>query len=199
MRGDELSHEIDSMVGNSCYRCHMRCTDHDRATGCHARTTLCRDAQGPGHRARLHRASRPMRLRHKLQGRLLIHGRALNRQVLPPHAQRPPQPCLRVHTNSPNHIALHCMEPMQFVVHLCAHACSCGYDQQGEKEELEVDGILGIGRGTGDLVSQLKQQGLITENVVGHCLSSHGGGYLFFGGDVPSTGVTWLPMVQEYT
>ncbi|KAM3293612.1 hypothetical protein ACQJBY_036887 [Aegilops geniculata] len=78
-------------------------------------------------------------------------------------------------------------------------AFGCGYDQQGEQEELEVDGILGIGRGTGDLVSQLKQQGLITENVVGHCLSSHGGGYLFFGGDVPSTGVTWLPMVQEDT
>ncbi|KAI4997629.1 hypothetical protein ZWY2020_052971 [Hordeum vulgare] len=77
---------------------------------------------------------------------------------------------------------------------------ACGYDRQGDKEELDVDGILGIGRGMGDLVSQLKQQGWITENVVGHCLSSLGGGYLFFGGDnVPSTGVTWLPMLQEYT
>ncbi|KAK1646531.1 hypothetical protein QYE76_064336 [Lolium multiflorum] len=55
-------------------------------------------------------------------------------------------------------------------------------------------------RGTGDFTSQLKQQGIITENVVGHCISIHGGGFLFFGGDsnmVPTSGITWLPMAQR--
>lgn len=87
---------------------------------------------------------------------------------------------------------------------LFAHACSCGYDQkvkpgqEGREAEMPADGVLGIGRGTGDLASQLKQQGMITENVIGHCLGIQGGGYLFFGGEeVPSSVVTWVPMVSN--
>jgi hypothetical protein len=52
-----------------------------------------------------------------------------------------------------------------------------------------------------DFASQLKRRGMIAENVVGHCLGIHGGGFLFFGRDsdrIPSDGVTWLPMVKEY-
>ncbi|XP_044368779.1 aspartic proteinase Asp1 isoform X2 [Triticum aestivum] len=81
-------------------------------------------------------------------------------------------------------------------------AFGCGYDQEGGKEAgkspVEADGVLGIGKGTGDLVSQLKQQGIIVDNIFGHCLGVHGGGFLFFGGDrVPSAGVTWVPMAQN--
>ncbi|PNT64025.1 hypothetical protein BRADI_4g23654v3 [Brachypodium distachyon] len=74
----------------------------------------------------------------------------------------------------------------------------CGYDQEGGKAEMPVDGVLGIGRGTRDLASQLKQQGAIAENVIGHCLRIQGGGYLFFGHEkVPSSVVTWVPMVPN--
>ncbi|KAI4997630.1 aspartic proteinase Asp1-like [Hordeum vulgare subsp. vulgare] len=81
-------------------------------------------------------------------------------------------------------------------------AFGCGYDQEGGQEAragpVEVDGVLGIGRGTGDLVSQLRQQGIITQHIFGHCLGVRGGGFLFFGGDrVPSAGVTWVPMAQN--
>lgn len=83
---------------------------------------------------------------------------------------------------------------------ICAHMhAAADMTSKVIKKSWTWTASLGSGRGTGDLVSQLKQQGLITENVVGHCLSSHGGGYLFFVGDVPSTSVTWLPMLQEYT
>ncbi|KAL5676751.1 hypothetical protein ACJX0J_012882, partial [Zea mays] len=76
----------------------------------------------------------------------------------------------------------------------------CGYDQQVGKNgavQAAIDGMLGLGRGSVSLVSQLKQQG-ITKNVVGHCLSTNGGGFLFFGDDVvPSSRVTWVPMAQR--
>ncbi|CAM0874781.1 unnamed protein product [Alopecurus aequalis] len=80
-------------------------------------------------------------------------------------------------------------------------AFGCGYYQVGGLDERPVDGVLGVGKGTGNFVSQLKQQGMIDENVVGHCLSFHGGGFLFFGRDsdrIPSADVTWLPMVKDY-
>ncbi|XP_021317604.1 aspartic proteinase Asp1 [Sorghum bicolor] len=79
-------------------------------------------------------------------------------------------------------------------------AFGCGYDQmQGPKkkapEKVPVDGILGLGRGSVDLVSQLKHSGAVSKNVIGHCLSSKGGGYLFIGEEnVPSSHVTWVPM-----
>jgi hypothetical protein len=79
----------------------------------------------------------------------------------------------------------------------CLH--SCGYDQQvgkNNEKSSRTDGLLGLGRGSVGLVSQLKQQG-ITKNVLGHCMSTKGGGFLFFGdGIVPKSGVTWVPMAR---
>ncbi|EEC67807.1 hypothetical protein OsI_35373 [Oryza sativa Indica Group] len=76
----------------------------------------------------------------------------------------------------------------------------CGYDQQVGKNgaaPATTDGLLGLGRGSVSLLSQLKQQG-ITKNVLGHCLSTSGGGFLFFGDDmVPTSRVTWVPMVRS--
>jgi len=60
-----------------------------------------------------------------------------------------------------------------------------------------TDGLLGLGRGSVNLLSQLKQQG-VTKNVLGHCLSTKGGGFLFFGDDiVPTSRVTWVPMARS--
>ncbi|KAL6272497.1 hypothetical protein ACE6H2_023189 [Prunus campanulata] len=50
------------------------------------------------------------------------------------------------------------------------------------------------GNGKVSIVSQLSHLGL-TRNVVGHCLSGQGGGFLCFGADlVPSSGVIWTSM-----
>uniref|UniRef100_A0A0E0F344 Aspartic proteinase Asp1 n=2 Tax=Oryza meridionalis TaxID=40149 RepID=A0A0E0F344_9ORYZ len=80
-------------------------------------------------------------------------------------------------------------------------AFGCGYDQ-GKKNRnvpVPVDGILGLGRGKVTLLSQLKSQGVITKHVLGHCISSKGGGFLFFGdAQVPTSGVTWTPMNREH-
>uniref|UniRef100_A0A0A9GT24 Aspartic proteinase Asp1 n=1 Tax=Arundo donax TaxID=35708 RepID=A0A0A9GT24_ARUDO len=76
----------------------------------------------------------------------------------------------------------------------------CGYDQQVGKNgavQATTDGLLGLGRGSVSLLSQIKQQG-ITKNVLGHCLSTNGGGFLFFGDDmVPTSRVTWVPMARS--
>uniref|UniRef100_A0ACD5WA95 Uncharacterized protein n=1 Tax=Avena sativa TaxID=4498 RepID=A0ACD5WA95_AVESA len=76
----------------------------------------------------------------------------------------------------------------------------CGYDQQVGKNgvaQAATDGLLGLGKGSISLVSQLNQQG-ITKNVIGHCLSTNGGGFLFFGDDViPTSLATWVPMVRS--
>ncbi|KAM0900997.1 hypothetical protein ACQ4PT_020275 [Festuca glaucescens] len=75
----------------------------------------------------------------------------------------------------------------------------CGYDQQVGKNgavQTATDGLLGLGRGSVSLVSQLKQQG-VTKNVLGHCLSKNGGGFLYFGDDIVSTSrATWVPMAR---
>uniref|UniRef100_A0A0D9XPU8 Peptidase A1 domain-containing protein n=1 Tax=Leersia perrieri TaxID=77586 RepID=A0A0D9XPU8_9ORYZ len=73
----------------------------------------------------------------------------------------------------------------------------CGYDQGKENANVLslVDGVLGLGRGRVTLLSQLKSQGVITKNVMGHCISSKGGGFLFLGdAEVPASGVTWFPL-----
>ncbi|KAM0861426.1 hypothetical protein ACQ4PT_045908 [Festuca glaucescens] len=79
-------------------------------------------------------------------------------------------------------------------------AFGCGYDQQVGKNgaaQAATDGLLGLGKGSVSLLSQLKQQG-ITKNVIGHCLSTNGGGFLFFGDDVvPTSRATWAPMVRS--
>ncbi|XP_028771297.1 aspartic proteinase Asp1 [Neltuma alba] len=70
----------------------------------------------------------------------------------------------------------------------------CGYDQVFPAYSYHaVDGVLGLGRGRASLISQLSSQGLL-RNVVGHCLSSYGGGYMFFGDVSESSRVTWTPM-----
>ncbi|KAK1628236.1 hypothetical protein QYE76_002551 [Lolium multiflorum] len=78
-------------------------------------------------------------------------------------------------------------------------AFGCGYDQEvgSSTEVAPTDGVLGLGSGSISLVSQLKQHG-ITKNVVGHCLSMRGGGFLFFGDNlVPYSRATWVPMVRS--
>ncbi|XP_042509561.1 aspartic proteinase Asp1-like [Macadamia integrifolia] len=89
--------------------------------------------------------------------------------------------------------------PLRFTdgsVHTPRLAFGCGYDQQSPSmgSVRPTDGILGLSNGGVSIISQLKIQGL-TKNVIGHCLSGLGGGYLFFGDDfVPSSGVVWTPL-----
>lgn len=78
-------------------------------------------------------------------------------------------------------------------------ALGCGYDQIPGGPYQPSDGVLGLGKGKSSIVSQLRNQGLV-RNVVGHCFSARGGGFLFFGDDVydPSR-VVWTPMSRDYT
>ncbi|KAI9114474.1 hypothetical protein K1719_014702 [Acacia pycnantha] len=70
----------------------------------------------------------------------------------------------------------------------------CGYDQVFPAYSYHaVDGVLGLGRGRSSLISQLSNQGLL-RNVVGHCLGTHGGGYMFFGDISETSRVTWTHM-----
>ncbi|URD92784.1 aspartic proteinase [Musa troglodytarum] len=72
----------------------------------------------------------------------------------------------------------------------------CGYNQQLTSPNIPAltDGVLGLGTGKVSVLSQLSDRGA-TKNVVGHCFSAKGGGYLFFGDDlVPSSRMTWAPM-----
>lgn len=77
-------------------------------------------------------------------------------------------------------------------------AIGCGYDQIPGSSHHPLDGVLGLGKGKISMVSQLSDQGL-TQNVVGHCLSGQGGGYIFFGDNVyDSSRVVWTPMSRDY-
>ncbi|XP_016555639.2 aspartic proteinase Asp1 isoform X1 [Capsicum annuum] len=74
----------------------------------------------------------------------------------------------------------------------------CGYDQEvpASAHAPFTDGILGLGSGKASVVSQMSSMGLI-RNVIGHCLSGQGGGFLFLGDDVvPSSGIVWAPIVR---
>ncbi|KAI3758594.1 hypothetical protein L6452_06161 [Arctium lappa] len=89
--------------------------------------------------------------------------------------------------------------PLQFINGSIANprlAFGCGYNQQvpASMDPPYTDGILGLGIGKASILRQLHELG-ITRNVLGHCLSSQGDGYLFFGDElVPSSGVTWAPV-----
>lgn len=74
-------------------------------------------------------------------------------------------------------------------------AFGCGYNQEVPNSNPPyTDGVLGLGTGKSSILSQLNGMGL-TRNVVGHCLSVEGGGFLFFGDDlVPSSGIVWTPL-----
>ncbi|KAB5548218.1 hypothetical protein DKX38_011624 [Salix brachista] len=70
----------------------------------------------------------------------------------------------------------------------------CGYDQDLGGSYHPIDGVLGLGRGKSSIVSQLSGVGLV-RNVIGHCLSARGGGFLFFGDEIyDSSRVAWTPM-----
>ncbi|CAO2832403.1 unnamed protein product [Amaranthus hypochondriacus] len=78
-------------------------------------------------------------------------------------------------------------------------AIGCGYDQIPGSSHHPLDGILGLGRGKASIVSQLSDQGL-TRNVIGHCLSPRGGGYIFFGDEVyDASRMVWTNTTQGYT
>ncbi|ESW09420.1 hypothetical protein PHAVU_009G126200 [Phaseolus vulgaris] len=75
----------------------------------------------------------------------------------------------------------------------------CGYDQThpGHNPPPITAGVLGLGNGRASIVSQLHSLGMI-RNVVGHCLSGRGGGFLFFGDQfIPQSGVVWTPILQS--
>ncbi|CAH2034590.1 unnamed protein product [Thlaspi arvense] len=78
-------------------------------------------------------------------------------------------------------------------------AFGCGYDQSfpSAHPSPATAGVLGLGRGRISVLTQLVSAGL-TRNVIGHCLSSNGGGFLFFGDNlIPSTGVSWTPLMSQ--
>ncbi|KAK9270453.1 hypothetical protein L1049_026033 [Liquidambar formosana] len=88
--------------------------------------------------------------------------------------------------------------PLQFIngSHFAPFlALGCGYNQQFSRTNPpSTDGVLGLGTGKASIVSQLHDLGLI-RNVLGHCLSRKGGGFLFLGADlVPPSGINWAPM-----
>lgn len=94
---------------------------------------------------------------------------------------------MRIHCNLGNYL-------MHLFAFLFFFFCRCGYDQIFPPNYYHpVDGVLGLGRGRASLISQLSGQGLL-RNVVGHCLSKQGGGYMFFGDVYDSSRVTWTPM-----
>lgn len=77
-------------------------------------------------------------------------------------------------------------------------ALGCGYDQLEGRSSHPLDGILGLGKGISSIPSQLSSQGLV-KNVIGHCLSGRGGGFLFFGDDIyDSSRISWTPMSRDY-
>ncbi|KAK4742235.1 hypothetical protein SAY87_000236 [Trapa incisa] len=75
-------------------------------------------------------------------------------------------------------------------------AFGCGYNQHspGPASPPPTSGILGLGNGKAGIVSQLVSFGVM-RHVLGHCLSTKGGGFLFLGaGPVPSSNIKWAPM-----
>ncbi|GKV22187.1 hypothetical protein SLEP1_g32072 [Rubroshorea leprosula] len=77
-------------------------------------------------------------------------------------------------------------------------ALGCGYYQPSGTSHHPLDGVLGLGRGKTSIVSQLYSQSLV-RNVVGHCLSGRGGGFLFFGdGLYDSSPIVWTSMSSEH-
>lgn len=74
----------------------------------------------------------------------------------------------------------------------------CGYDQQIPSSSPPlVDGVLGLANGKSSILAQLHSLGL-TRNVFGHCFSSEGGGYFFFGNEVVPSETVWVPMTKNH-
>ncbi|XP_044510404.1 aspartic proteinase Asp1-like isoform X2 [Mangifera indica] len=75
----------------------------------------------------------------------------------------------------------------------------CGYDQIycGPYPHRSTVGVLCLGNGKAGIMSQLNALHL-TRNVLGHCLSEQGGGFLFLGDDfVSPSGIVWTPMLHD--
>ncbi|XVE60300.1 hypothetical protein DITRI_Ditri05aG0117800 [Diplodiscus trichospermus] len=74
----------------------------------------------------------------------------------------------------------------------------CGYDLKnpGPYPLPPTDGVVGLGSNKGGILSQLHSFG-ITRNVLGHCLSGKGGGYLFIGDDLVPSGIGWMPLSAD--
>lgn len=92
--------------------------------------------------------------------------------------------------------------PLQFLNSSIARpslAFGCGYDQEisGSSHPPFVDGVLGLANGKSSILSQLHDL-KITKNVFGHCFSSQGGGYLFFGDELVPKGTVWVPMTENH-
>ncbi|XVE95512.1 hypothetical protein REPUB_Repub02eG0103800 [Reevesia pubescens] len=71
----------------------------------------------------------------------------------------------------------------------------CAYDLKnpGPYPSPPTAGVLGLGNGKASILSQL-QSFHLTRNVLAHCLSGKGGGFLFLGDDfVPTSGISWMP------
>ncbi|KAG9149169.1 hypothetical protein Leryth_003164 [Lithospermum erythrorhizon] len=80
-------------------------------------------------------------------------------------------------------------------------AFGCGYNQEipDPNNAPYTDGVLGLSGDKSSIPRQLRNIGL-SRNVVGHCLSAQGGGFLFVGDDLlPSTGVSWAPLLRKPT
>ncbi|XP_059630719.1 aspartic proteinase Asp1-like [Cornus florida] len=72
-------------------------------------------------------------------------------------------------------------------------AFGCGYHQKNSDPSLPVDGVFGLADGKSSLLRQLHSLNL-TRNVIGHCFSRRGGGFLFFGDGLVPSGIVWTPM-----
>ncbi|XP_038695801.1 aspartic proteinase Asp1-like isoform X2 [Tripterygium wilfordii] len=69
----------------------------------------------------------------------------------------------------------------------------CGYKQTGD---FDGAGIFGLSRGSLGFLSQMHSQGL-TQEVIGHCFNSRGGGFLYIGDDlVNPLEVSWTPITS---
>ncbi|KAH9604939.1 hypothetical protein KSS87_018614 [Heliosperma pusillum] len=77
-------------------------------------------------------------------------------------------------------------------------AFGCGYDQDlsSATNPPFVDGVLGLASKKSSILSQLYDLKMV-RNVFGHCFSSKGGGYLFFGDKVVPSETIWVPMSKN--
>ncbi|KAI6690933.1 hypothetical protein NL676_027761 [Syzygium grande] len=82
-----------------------------------------------------------------------------------------------------------------FIVSPEISARRCAYEQRtgDTTPSTTTAGLLGLGKSKVGILSQLVSVNAI-QNVLGHCLSAQGGGFLFLGGDlVPSSKIAWVP------
>ncbi|XP_022773282.1 aspartic proteinase Asp1-like isoform X2 [Durio zibethinus] len=79
---------------------------------------------------------------------------------------------------------------------LLTFGCAYNLQNPGPYPPPSTAGVVGLGNGKASILSQLQSFGL-TRNVLGHCLSGKGGGFLFLGDDLVPSGIAWLPVSAE--